>query len=71
MKKAKVAVVKVSDYKGEKISAGLKKALALIGGLEKIIKPQSKVFVKINHLSPSSLPVRRRSRDLFGGERKY
>ena len=58
MKKAKVAVVKVSDYKGEKISAGLKKALALIGGLEKIIKPQSKVFVKINHLSPSSLPER-------------
>jgi uncharacterized protein (DUF362 family)/Pyruvate/2-oxoacid:ferredoxin oxidoreductase delta subunit len=58
MKKAKVAVVKVSDYKGEEISAGLKKALALIGGLEKIIKRQSKVFVKINHLSPSSLPER-------------
>lgn len=58
MKKAKVAVVKVSDYKGEEVSAGLKKAFALIGGLEKIIKPQSKVFVKINHLSPSSPPER-------------
>ena len=58
MKKAKVAVVKVSDYKSEEISAGLKKALALIGGLEKIIKPRSKVFVKINHLSPSSPPDR-------------
>jgi uncharacterized protein (DUF362 family)/NAD-dependent dihydropyrimidine dehydrogenase PreA subunit len=56
MKKAKVAIARVSDYKSDEISAGLKKALALIGGLEKIIKPRSKVFVKINHLSPSSSP---------------
>ncbi|UCC39106.1 MAG: DUF362 domain-containing protein [Candidatus Aminicenantes bacterium] len=58
MKKAKVAIVKASDYESKEISAGLKKGLALLGGLEKIIKPKSKVFVKINHLSSSSPPER-------------
>ncbi len=58
MKKTKVSIVKVADYISEEVSEGLKKSLALIGGLEKIIKPHSKVFVKINLLSPSSPPER-------------
>lgn len=54
----KVSIVKVADYISAEVSEGLKKSLALIGGLEKIIKPHSKVFVKINLLSPSSPPER-------------
>ncbi len=56
MKKAKVAISKVADYKSEEIYSALKRSLSLLGGLENIIKPRSKVFVKINHLSPPSSP---------------
>lgn len=58
MKKAKVSIVKVPDYNSGEIYGALKKSLSLIGSLENIIKPQSTVFVKINHLSPSSPPER-------------
>ncbi|NIO49664.1 MAG: DUF362 domain-containing protein [Candidatus Aminicenantes bacterium] len=56
MKKAKVSIVKVADYNSEEIHTALKRNLSLLGDLEKIIKPRSKVFVKINHLSPPSSP---------------
>jgi uncharacterized protein (DUF362 family)/NAD-dependent dihydropyrimidine dehydrogenase PreA subunit len=56
MKKAKVSIVKVADYDNEEIYTALKRNLSLLGGLENIIKPRSKVFVKINHLSPPSSP---------------
>jgi len=56
MKKAKVSIVKVADYNSEEIYTALKRNLCLLGGLENIIKPRSKVFVKINHLSPPSSP---------------
>ena len=56
MKKAKVALVRLEEYKSEEISQALKKGLSLLGGLEKILRPKSKVFVKINHLSPPSPP---------------
>lgn len=58
MFKAKVSVVKVEDYKREELQAGLIKSLDLLGGIENIIKPKSKVFIKINHLSPPSPPER-------------
>jgi len=58
MKKAKVACVKLEEYKSEEISRALKKSLTLLGGLENILRPKSKVFVKINHLSPPSPPER-------------
>ncbi|MFQ6082226.1 MAG: DUF362 domain-containing protein [Candidatus Aminicenantia bacterium] len=54
MKKVKVSVVKLADYENERVYEALKTSLALLGGLEKILKPRSKVFVKINHLSPPS-----------------
>jgi uncharacterized protein (DUF362 family)/NAD-dependent dihydropyrimidine dehydrogenase PreA subunit len=56
MKRAKVSIVKVGDYNSKEIQTGLKRSLSLLGGLENIIKPRSKVFVKINHLSPPSFP---------------
>jgi len=56
MEKSKVSIVKVADYGSEKLYEGIKKGLDYLGGLETIIKPGSKVFVKINHLSPPSPP---------------
>jgi len=56
MKKARVSIEKVADYNSEEIYTALKRNLSLLGGLENIIRPRSKVFVKINHLSPPSSP---------------
>jgi uncharacterized protein (DUF362 family)/Pyruvate/2-oxoacid:ferredoxin oxidoreductase delta subunit len=56
MKKAKVAVVRCPDYKLENLSQSLEKCLRLLGGLSAFLTPRSKVFVKVNHLSPSSPP---------------
>lgn len=56
MCEAKVSIVKVKEYKSEEVYKAIKKGLDLIGGLENILKPRSKVFVKINHLSPPSSP---------------
>jgi len=56
MEKPKVSIVKAADYGSEKLYEGIKKGLDYLGGLETIIKPGSKVFVKINHLSPPSPP---------------
>ena len=54
LNKAKVAIVKARDYDRAQIYAGVEKGIELIGGLERIVKPRSSVFVKINHLSPAS-----------------
>ena len=54
LNKVKVAIIKAHDYDHAQIHAGVKKGIELIGGLEKIVKPRSNVFVKINHLSPAS-----------------
>jgi len=56
MKKARVSIEKIADYNSEEIYTALKRNLSLLGGLENIIRPRSKVFVKINHLSPPSSP---------------
>jgi len=58
MRNTKVSIVKLTGYKSEEVCKALKKSLSLLGGLENIIKPHSKVFVKINHLSPPSAPER-------------
>lgn len=49
---ATVSIIKVADYKYTRVHNAVKKSVELIGGLNGIIKPGSKVFVKINHLSP-------------------
>lgn len=50
--KATVSVVKASDYDFVKVYRAVTKSINLIGNPEEIIKPHSRVFVKINHLSP-------------------
>ncbi len=54
MNEAKVAIVSARDYDYARIYASLEKGVELIGGLDKIVKPGDRVFVKINHLSPPS-----------------
>ncbi|MBD3413198.1 MAG: DUF362 domain-containing protein [Candidatus Aminicenantes bacterium] len=56
MKPSKVSLVQVKDYQQEHLNSGLKKGLNLLGGIQHIINPHSRVFVKINHLSPPSPP---------------
>ncbi len=56
MKKAKVSIVKCTDYNSENIHKALVESLSHLGALEDLIPPRSRVFVKINHLSPPSTP---------------
>jgi len=52
--KAKVSIVRAHDYDYDEIYAAVEKSIELIGGLTKIVPSGSRVFVKINHLSPPS-----------------
>jgi len=54
MNKAKVSIVRAHDYDYAEIYTAMEKGIELIGGLTKIVPPDSKVFVKINHISPPS-----------------
>ena len=51
---ATVSIVKAADYQYAQVHKAVKKSVELIGGLNVIINPGSRVFVKINHLSPPS-----------------
>jgi uncharacterized protein (DUF362 family)/NAD-dependent dihydropyrimidine dehydrogenase PreA subunit len=51
-----VSAVKVKSYNLAELVPALQKCLGNIGGLNSIVKPGNKVFVKINHLSPPSPP---------------
>jgi len=54
MNRTKVSIVRAYDYGSTQICSAIEESINLIGGLETIIKPCSKVFIKINHLSPPS-----------------
>ena len=54
MGRVKVAAVRARDYDYAKVYVAVHRAVELTGGLEKLIKPGTQVFVKINHLSPAS-----------------
>ncbi len=54
MKKTKVSIVKADNYNYAEVYAAVSKSIQLIGGLAGIVAAGSKVFVKINHLSPPS-----------------
>lgn len=56
--KARVAVVRCPSYEEPPLRDAVGRSLELIGGLGPVIRPGSKVFVKINHLSPGSPPER-------------
>jgi len=53
---AQVSIVRASKYDLTEILTAVRKSIELIGGLEEVIKPGSRVFVKINHLPPPSPP---------------
>lgn len=54
MAEAKVSIVRAGEYDYAELSTAVERSLELIGGLEGLIKPGSRVFVKVNHLSPAS-----------------
>ena len=56
--RAPVSAVKAQNYNLKELISAVRNSLALIGGLDVIVKPGSKVFIKINHLSPPSPPER-------------
>ena len=56
--RSRVSVVRCPGYESRELSSSIGTALGLIGGIESVLKPGSKVFVKINHLSPGSAPER-------------
>ena len=58
MKKAKVAIVPAVDYESPALYTAIEHAIDLIGGLGDIITQGTRVFVKINHLSPASPAAR-------------
>ena len=56
--KAQVALIRSPGYEANGLRNSLRKAFDLLGGLAKFVRPGSKVFAKINHLSPASAPER-------------
>ncbi|UCE41867.1 MAG: DUF362 domain-containing protein [Candidatus Aminicenantes bacterium] len=56
MPKTKVSIQRVPSYESEAVRLALLKNLEFLGGLDQIVRPKSRVFVKINHLSPPSPP---------------
>ncbi len=53
-KEARVAIVRAGRYDRDEIAHATAHALDLLGGVEAIIHPTDRVFVKINHLNPPS-----------------
>ncbi len=49
-----VSLVRCNDYQPQRVYDSVKKAIHLIGGIEKLIKPSNRVLLKINLLSASS-----------------
>jgi len=56
--KAKVALVKAETYQFQTLWEGLARTFDYLGGLPSLIPSNSKVLLKINHLSPPSPPER-------------
>jgi len=51
-----VSIVRAGKYDLVEILPAVRKGIELIGGIEEVIKPGDRVFVKINHLPPPSPP---------------
>ena len=56
--RVQVSIVRAANYDADEIRESVKKGIELIGGLEEIMKPGDRVFIKINHLPPASPPER-------------
>jgi len=50
----KVAVKRCENYEPERIQAALSEALSLLGGMENLVRPGSRVLIKPNLLMPSA-----------------
>jgi len=58
MNRSVVAVKRAHSYDEAEVRSAVAAALTSIGGLPALVRPGSKVFVKVNHLSPPSAPER-------------
>jgi uncharacterized protein (DUF362 family)/Pyruvate/2-oxoacid:ferredoxin oxidoreductase delta subunit len=58
IRRARVAVVRCPSYSAESLSAAVGRSLELSGGPGELWKAGTKVFAKINHLSPQAPPDR-------------
>jgi len=56
--RSRVVVSRCASYDRRDLSLALRRVLDGLGSLDSVIKRGSRVFVKINHLSPSSAPER-------------
>ncbi len=56
--RSRVVISRCASYDRGDLSLALRRILDSLGGLSSVIKQGSRVFVKINHLSPSSPPDR-------------
>jgi len=54
MSAVKVSITRASGYDCDRIYAGLEQGIGNIGGIGDLIKPGTRVLVKINHLPPAS-----------------
>ena len=53
-----MSIVRAGDYDLTQLVKAVESSVDLVGGLETIVKPGDRVFVKINHLPPPSPPER-------------
>lgn len=58
IRRAKVAAVRCPSYEPETLSGAVRRCLELVGGRDEFLKPGTKVFAKINLLSPHAPPDR-------------
>jgi len=58
MAKSAVAVVRAGRYEATELRPQVERALALLGGVEKLVPRGARVFVKVNLLPPPSPPER-------------
>lgn len=49
---SKAAITKCSEYEYGKVKKALEKAIGLLGGIEKFVKPEQKVLLKVNLIEP-------------------
>lgn len=52
MTKSQVSIVRCKTYDTKEVESAVKKSVELLGGIEKFLKPNSKVLIKPNLLSP-------------------
>jgi uncharacterized protein (DUF362 family)/Pyruvate/2-oxoacid:ferredoxin oxidoreductase delta subunit len=55
---SRVALIRCPSYEAEALSGAVRRSLELVGGLSAYLSRGTKVFVKINHLSPHAPPER-------------